>query len=146
MQLTLEQHYGITLTPSGVVIPENASEQAVKEAWKTMRFLRKFASKGDKDCREFFEKKWGFHKALVVESEIITELGFSVSAKITDEKEESDPIPVTAKFVKMFSDLRERWKKAIDTGNVEYLKLAADALRPMVEEWKQINEFLETHK
>jgi hypothetical protein len=31
---------------------------------------------------------------------------------------------------------------AIETGNVEYLKRAADALKPMVEEWNQINEYL----
>jgi len=146
MQITLEQNYGISLTPDGVSIPDNAPENAVKEAWKQMRFLGKYADKGDRDCREFVEKKWGFKKALDIESDIIVELGFSISAKLTQGKDDRDPVPVTAKFVKMFSDLRERWKSAIETGNVEYLKLAVDALRPMVEEWKQINEFLESHR
>jgi hypothetical protein len=43
----------------------------------------------------------------------------------------------------MFTALQSRWQLAIKTGNVEYLKLAADALKPMVDEWHQIKSFLD---
>jgi hypothetical protein len=143
MEITLENQ-SITLTQEGVVFPENATKDIVKEAWKRLKYLSRFSAKGDKSCREYYEKKWGFHEALIAEATIITELGFEISAKITDGKE--DPVPTTARFVKLFSDLRDRWRVAIQEENIEYLKLALNALRPMVEEWHQINAYLEEAK
>jgi hypothetical protein len=142
MQLTLEQDYGIQLTPEGVVFPEGTPKHIVIDAWKRMKFMNQYSGKGERSCRECFEKNWGFDEAIRTEAKIIVELGFEVSARIADSDKNADPIPSTARFVKAFSELRDRWKVAIETGNVEYLKLASDALRPMVEEWNQINEYL----
>lgn len=139
MQLTLNDQYGVQLTPDGVNFPDNAPEQVVIDVWKWGYFVEKYGGKAKRASREHYEKKWGFHKALVVEAQIITELGFEVSERIALD---SDPIPDTSRLVKVFTALKERWKVAIETGNVEYLKTAAEALRPMVEEWHQINEFL----
>jgi hypothetical protein len=143
MQLTLEKDYGIELTPEGVIFPELTPKEEVIRVWKHMKFHERFSAKGAKSCREYFEKKYGFHEALMVEAVIITELGFEVKVRITDGDEATDPIPVTGRFVKMFTALQSRWRLAIKTGNVEYLKLAADALKPMVDEWHQIKSFLE---
>jgi hypothetical protein len=142
MQLTLEPDHGIQLTHNGVVFPESTPKNVVIDAWKRMKFMNQYSSKGEKSCREFFEKNWGPDEAIRTEAKIIVELGFEVSSRIIDSDKNSDPIPSTARFVKAFSELRDRWRVAIETGNVEYLKLASYALRPMVEEWNQINEYL----
>jgi hypothetical protein len=142
MKLTILENHGVLLTQDGVIFPDNTPKEVVIDAWKHMKFMGRFSVKGEKSCREHVEKTWGFHEALLAEAAIITELGFEVTARISNGKEDGDPVPVTARFVKMFSELRERWKVAIQSGNVEYLKLAADALKPMVEEWQQINNFL----
>jgi hypothetical protein len=139
MKLTLNEPWGVDLTPSGVTFRDNTPPEVVIDVWKWGYFVEKYGGKAKRSAREHYEKKWGFHKALVVEAQIITELGFEVSERIALD---SDPIPDTSRLVKVFTALKERWKVAIETGNVEYLKTAAEALRPMVEEWHQINEFL----
>jgi hypothetical protein len=140
MQLTLNEQWGVELTPSGVRFEDNTPEDVVIDVWKWGYFVEKYGGKAKRSAREHYEKRWGFHKAIVVEAKIITDLGFEVTERIA--LDDADPIPSTDKLKKVFTALQERWKVAIETGNVEYLKAAADALRPMVEEWHQINEFL----
>lgn len=140
MQLTLNEQWGVELTPSGVTFKDNTPEEVVIETWKWGYIAEKYGGKVKRSSREYYEKNWGPRKALVVEARIITDLGFEVTERIA--LNDADPIPSTDKLKKVFTALQERWKVAIETGNVEYLKLASDALRPMVEEWNQINEYL----
>ena len=128
------------LTPTGVTFQDNTPEEVVIETWKWGYIAEKYGGKVKRSSREHYEKRWGFHKAIVVEAKIITDLGFEVTERVA--LDDADPIPSTDKLKKVFTALQERWKVAIETGNVEYLKAAADALRPMVEEWHQINEYL----
>lgn len=139
MQLILDETYGVKLTAEGVTFPENPPEKVVFDVWKWAYFVEKYGAKAKKDAKQEYEKHWGFNEALYAEAKIITALGFEVTERIPIK---SHGVPTTDQLVKVFDALKLRWKDAIRSNNVEYLKKAAEALRPMVEEWQEINDYL----